>query len=197
MSDKKIIVWMQSSLDGFSCGPQGEFDWPRIGDELHTHFVDTLRSAGAFVYGRNVFEMMAAFWPVADTLPGSTPNQAAYARIWRPMPKIVLSRTLTEADWNTTVIDDPARLRQIADAADGDTYVFGGSATVAALEAEGLVDEYQVFVHPVLLGAGRPFFPANTHRQAMTLTDSRVFDGAVVGSRYARVPADVGSSPAT
>lgn len=186
MTTNKIIVWMQSSLDGFSCGPDGEFDWPMIGDELHTYFVETLRSAGLFVYGRNVFEMMAAFWPIADTLPDSTPNQAAYARIWRPMPKAVLSRTLTHADWNASVVADSAAIRDLADAADGDTYVFGGPETVHALSAAGLIDQYRVFVHPVLLGTGRPFFPPSTDRVAMELVDSRVFDGRVVGSRYAR-----------
>ncbi len=186
MTANKIIVWMQSSLDGFSSGPDGEFDWPQIGDETHTHFVTTLRSAGMFVYGRNVFEMMAGFWPIADTLPDSTPNQAAYAQIWRPMPKAVLSRTLTGADWNTTVVADPASIRELADNADGDTYIFGGCQTVAALGAAGLIDEYQVFVHPVLLGAGRPFFPQLPARAQMVLVESRVFDGSVVGSRYAR-----------
>jgi dihydrofolate reductase len=186
MTTNRIIVWMQSSLDGFSSGPDGEFDWPAIGEEVHTHFVTTLRSAGAFVYGRAVFEMMAGFWPIADTLPGSSPNQAAYARIWRPMPKVVLSRTLTEADWNATVIAEAERLRELADAADGDTYVFGGSRTVAALEAAGVVDEYQVFTHPVLLGAGRPFFAPRPERARLRLVESRVFDASVVASRYAR-----------
>jgi dihydrofolate reductase len=71
MPTNKIIVWMQSSLDGFTAGPNGEFDWPDIGEETHTHFVTTLRDAGQFVYGRTVFEMMASFWPIADTLPDS------------------------------------------------------------------------------------------------------------------------------
>ena len=186
MTTNKIIVWMQSSLDGYSSGPDGEFDWPWIGDDLHTHFVTTLRSAGLFVYGRTVFEMMAGFWPIADTLPDTTPNQSAYARIWRPMPKAVLSRTLTDAEWNSTVVADPEHIRALARAAEGDTYVFGGSRTVAALEAAGVVDEYQLFVHPVLLGAGRPFFAPRQARAQLTLVESRVFDGAVVGSRYAR-----------
>jgi dihydrofolate reductase len=65
---------MQSSLDGFTTGPDGEFDWPDIGDEAHNHFVTTLRDAGLFAYGRTAFEMMASYWPIADTLPDSTSN---------------------------------------------------------------------------------------------------------------------------
>ncbi len=185
----KIIVWMQSSLDGFTSGPNGEFDWPLIGDELHTHFVTTLREAGLFVYGRRVFEIMAGYWPIADTLPDSTPNQVAYAQIWRPMPKVVVSGTLRSAGWSATVIPDPTGLRELADAADGDTYVFGGSRTVAALTAADLIDEYQIFVHPVVLGGGTPFFPPLAERQVMTLVDSRTFDGQVIGLRQARARA--------
>jgi dihydrofolate reductase len=187
--DQKIIVWMQSSLDGFTAGPNGEFDWPEVGDEILTHFVTTLRDAGLFVYGRTVFEMMASFWPIADTLPDSTPNQAAYAHIWKPMPKAVVSRTLTSADWNATVVADPARVRELADAADGDSYVFGGSRTVAALAKADLVDEYQIFVHPVVLGGGTPFFPPLSERQVLALVEARTFDGRVAGLRYARVRA--------
>jgi dihydrofolate reductase len=189
MTSNKIIVWMQSSLDGFTSGPNGEFDWPEIGDEIHTHFVTTLRDAGLFGYGHTVFEMMASYWPIADTLPDSTPNQVAYSQIWKPMPKAVLSRTLTHADWNATVVADVARLRELADAADGDAYVFGGSQTVAALAEADVIDEYQLFVHPVVLGGGTPFFPPLADRQAMSLVEARTFDGRVAGLRYARARA--------
>jgi dihydrofolate reductase len=112
MRTNKITVWMQSSLDGFTTGPDGEFDWLDIGDEAHNHFVTTLRDAGLFAYGRTAFEMMASYWPIADTLPDSTPNQVASSQIWKPMPKAVLSRTLTHADWNATVVADAAGVRE-------------------------------------------------------------------------------------
>jgi dihydrofolate reductase len=187
MTTNKIIVWMQSSVDGYSSGPNGAFDWPRVGVELHSHFVDALRGAGLFIYGRNVFEMMASYWPIADTLPDAAPSQVAFAQLWRPMPKAVLSRTLGSADWNATVVPRPAELRQLADAADGDAYVFGGPTTVAALAQADLIDEYQIFVHPVVLGGGTPFFPQLAERQAMALVESRTFDGRVASLRYARV----------
>ena len=160
MDDNKVIVWMQASLDGRTNGPEGEFDWPVIGDELHSHFVTTLADAGMFCYGRRVFDMMASFWPIADELPDSTPNQAAYARIWRPMPKVVLSRTLESADWNTTVVDRVDEFSEAVRSAAGDVYVFGGAETVAALAERDLVDEYHVFVHPMVLGGGGPAVPA-------------------------------------
>ncbi len=183
----KLVVWMQSSLDGRTQGPAGEFDWPDIGPELHAHFVDTLGEAGLFLYGRRVFEMMAGYWPIADTLPDSTPMQAAYAKIWRPMPKLVFSRTLEATDWNSEVVDgvDDRVRDRVRDAA-GDAYAFGGSEVVAELVRRDLVDEYRIFVHPVVLGGGTVFFPDLAQRQAMRLVSSRTYDGRVLELGYAR-----------
>jgi dihydrofolate reductase len=186
MTDNKVIVWMQASLDGRTSGPDGEFDWPVIGDELHTHFVTTLAGAGAFCYGRRVFEMMASYWPIADELPDSTENQAAYARIWRPMPKIVVSRTLGEAEWNSTIVGDVEQLPELVQEAAGDVYVFGGAETVAALAARDLVDEYHVFVHPLVLGGGAALFSQDRERRPMALRGTHTFDDRVVELHYAR-----------
>jgi dihydrofolate reductase len=186
MTDNKVIVWMQASLDGRTSGPDGEFDWPVIGDELHTQFVTTLAGAGAFCYGRRVFEMMASFWPIADELPDSTENQAAYARIWRPMPKVVLSRTLEAAEWNTAVVDDVDDFSEAVRSAAGDVYVFGGAETVTSLAERDLVDEYHVFVHPIVLGGGAPLFAARPERRTMTLRGTHTFDDRVVQLHYAR-----------
>jgi dihydrofolate reductase len=184
----KIVVWMQSSLDGRTQGPHGEFDWPVVGPEAHTHFVETLRHAGLFGYGRKVFEMMAAYWPTAEDDPASTPMQAEYSRIWKPMPKLVFSRNLEGADWNTVVIHDidPATVRERVSRASGNLYVFGGSEVVSAMIEEDLVDEFQIFVHPVILGGGPRLLPALEERRSMRLIENRTFDGSVLGLRYAR-----------
>jgi dihydrofolate reductase len=134
-----------------------------------------------------VYEMMAAFWPTADEDPQSTPNQTAYSKIWKPMPKLVFSRSLPAADWNTTVVDDVERVRDHLSTADGDLYLFGGGEVVSEFARRDLIDEYQVFVHPVLLGGGTPLFPLLPERQGMSLVQAQTFDDMVVGLRYARV----------
>jgi dihydrofolate reductase len=182
----KTVVWMQASLDGRTQGPAGEFDWPIVGDELHGHFIETLAGAGMFCYGRKVFEMMVGYWPIADELTESNANQVAYARIWKPMPKVVVSRTLEDAEWNTTVVADLDEFERLARSADGTAYVFGGAELVSGLARRDLVDEYQLFVHPVVLGGGTPLFPDLDRRQDMTLMESRTFDGRVTGLRFAR-----------
>ena len=103
---RKIILMMSISLDGYIEGPEGELDWHLVDDELHGHFNEQLGAMGAFLHGRVTYELMAGFWPTADTDPSSTGPMVEFARIWRDMPKIVFSRTLERADWNTTVVRD-------------------------------------------------------------------------------------------
>jgi len=103
---RKIILMMSVSLDGFIERPDRELDWQMVDDELHRHFNEQLSAMGAFLNGRVTYELMAGFWPTADTDPSSTGPMVEFARIWRDMPKIVYSRTLERADWNTTVVRD-------------------------------------------------------------------------------------------
>jgi dihydrofolate reductase len=183
-STNKITVWMQMSLDGRTEGPGGAFDWAFVGGDLHRHFVDTLRDAGTFLYGRKVYEMMAYFWPTADEQPDATEMQVAYAKIWKPMPKLVFSRGLEKADWNSTVVREIGP--DLRERLDGDAYLFGGAEVVHAFAQHDLIDEYQIFVHPVILGGGTPLFPDLPARQGMSLVEARTFDGTVAGLRYAR-----------
>src|SRR5438045_8993523 len=103
---RKIVLMMSVSLDGFIEGPNREIDWHMVDEELHHHFNEQLAAMGAFLSGRVTYELMAEFWPTADTDPSSTPPMVEFAGIWRDMPKIVYSRTLDAAGWNSTVVRD-------------------------------------------------------------------------------------------
>jgi len=154
------IIWMMSvSLDGFMEGPNRELDWHMVDDELHRHFNEQLGAMGAFLDGRVTYELMAGFWPTADTDPSSTPLMVEFARIWRDMPKIVYSGTLERADWNTTVVRDvvPEEVMELKAQPGGDL-VLGGADLAAAFLRHDLIDEYRVYVHPVIIGRGKPMF---------------------------------------
>lgn len=97
-------MFISGSLDGFIEGPDREIDWHLVDDELHSHFNEQLASMGAFLSGRVTYELMAGFWPTADSDPSSTGPVADFARIWRDMTKVVYSRTLKKAGWNTTIV---------------------------------------------------------------------------------------------
>jgi dihydrofolate reductase len=185
---RKLSLWMQITLDGYTEGKNGEFDWPIVEPELHQYFLDELSQAGMFVYGRRVWEGMAAYWPTADADPNANPFQAGYARLWRPMPKLVLSRTLIDADWNTTILADniATTIEALKCQPGGDIFCFGGSTAAATLIDLDLIDEYRLNVHPVVLGAGSPLFPSQERRDALRLVSARTFDDAVVHLRYER-----------
>ena len=106
---RKVILFVQVSLDGFFEGPRKELEWNMVDDELFAHVVEALKPMGAFLSGRVTYQLMAGFWPTADADPASTPAVKEFARIWRDKPKVVYSKTLTSAGWNTTIARDVVR----------------------------------------------------------------------------------------
>jgi dihydrofolate reductase len=184
---RKIIYMMSVSVDGFMEGPDREIDWHQVDDELARHFNEWLGQAGAFLDGRVTYELMAAYWPTADADPASTGPGAEFARIWRDMPKIVYSRTLERAGWNTTVVRDvvPEEVMQLKAQPGGDLVV-GGADLAATFMRLGLIDEYRVYVHPVLIGRGKPMFQPSDVRTGLRLAGTRVFGNGVVLLRYQR-----------
>src|SRR2546426_9875542 len=125
---RKIILMMSVSVDGFIEGPTREIDWHMVDEELPHHFNEQLAAMGAFLHGRVTYELMAEFWPTADTDPASTPSMVEFARIWRDMPKIVYSKTLERADWNTTIVRDvvPDEIMVLKAQPGGDLALGGG-----------------------------------------------------------------------
>src|SRR5438067_9321280 len=158
----RIVLMMSVSLDGFMEGPSREIDWHMVDDELHTHFNEQLGAMGAFLDGRVTYELMAEFWPTADQDLSSTPPMVEFARIWRDMPKVVYSRTLERADWNATIVRDVVAEEVMAlKAQPGGDLVVGGADLAASFMRLDLIDEYRLYVHPVVIGRGKPLFPAD------------------------------------
>ena len=185
---RKIVVMMSVSVDGFFEGPDHRIDWHLVDDELHSHFNEQLGAMSAFLDGRVSYELMAGFWPTADADPSSTGPMAEFAGIWRNMPKIVYSRTLERADWNTTiardvVVEDILELKSRP----GGDMALGGADLAASFMRHDLIDEYRLYVHPVVLGRGRPLFstPEGTTMD-LQLAGTRTFGNGVVLLHYRR-----------
>ncbi len=184
---RKIILMMSVSLDGFIEGPNRELDWHLVDEEVHSHFNDELSSKGAFLSGRVTHELMADFWPTADLDPASSPTMVEYARIWRDTPKVVYSRTLEEAGWNTTIVREvvPDEVRELKEQAGGDL-MLGGADLAETFLKHDLVDEYRLYLHPVIIGQGKRLFPPLESRIHVQLAETRVFGNGVVLLRYER-----------
>ena len=182
---RKIILMMSVSLDGFFEGLDRDISWHLVDEELHQHFNDESRAMGGFLDGRVMHELMADYWPTADQDPNSTAVEAEFAGIWRDMPKFVFSRTLTTAEWNTKVIHDvvPEEIMELKAQPGGDLAV-GGANLAAAFMRHGLIDEFRLYVHPVVLGQGRPLFESPDIRMNLNLAGTRTFGNGVVLLRY-------------
>lgn len=184
---RKIVFMMSVSLDGFFAGLDGGLEWQLVDEELHAHFNDWLRRAGAFLDGRVTYELMAGFWPTADADPDASPPMREFAGIWRDMPKIIFSRTLDRAGWNSTVVSDVVPEDILALKAEpGGDLALGGAELAATFMRYDLIDEYRIYVHPVLLGRGRPLFRPADLRLGLRLAESRAFGNGVVLLRYER-----------
>ncbi len=182
-----VIFSMGVSLDGFIADPRGEIDWTAPDEELHRFHNERVRELGGHFLGRRLYETML-YWETADQSPSATDVELEFARIWQQLPRVVFSRTLDRVEGNARlasegVAEEVAKLKEQA----GRDLAVGGAGLASAFIELGLVDEFQLFVYPVVLGAGTPFFPALEERVGLELVETRTFGSRVVYLRYLRV----------
>ena len=189
---RKLILMTTISIDGYFEGPDHDLSWHNVSDELHAYFNEQLRGMSAFVEGRVTYRGMEEYWPTADQDPAVQGPMREFASIWRETPKIVYSRTMREEDLgpNATLRReiDPAEIAGLKAQPGGDL-ALGGSLLAADFARLGLIDEYWLFLSPIILGEGRPLFAPGAPRQPLELIDTRAFSNSVLLLRYA-----VGSS---
>jgi dihydrofolate reductase len=184
---RKIIWMMTVSVDGYMEAPNREIDWHMVDDELFTHLSGWLAGIGGFLEGRVTYELMAQFWPTADQDPAATPTVIEFARTWRDKPKVVYSRTLERADWNATVVHDVVLAEVLAlKALPGGDLVVGGSDLGAEFARHDLIDEYRLYVHPIVIGRGTPMLRPSDAKVALQLIETQTFGNGVVMLRYER-----------
>jgi dihydrofolate reductase len=172
----KLIYLMNVSLDGFIETPTHSLDWSMVDDELHAWFNDQTRDVEASLYGRRLYEVMAEYWPTAEADPSANEVMREFARIWNPMPKIVFSSSLDHVEHNSRLVrgDVSEVLGELRHEFHGDLAV-GGPNLAGQFVQRGLVDEFRMVVHPVVLGAGTPFWPTLDSPLNLRLTESRMF----------------------
>jgi dihydrofolate reductase len=187
MAMRKIVVPMSVSLDGFFEGPDHDIGWHLVDDELHEYVNEHLGAMSAFLEGRVSYQLMEEFWPTADQDPAVTGPMREFSGIWRGMPKIVFSRTLEKAGDNATVRHDvdPDEIRALKKEPGGDM-ALGGADLVATFREHDLIDEYRLYVNPVLLGAGRRLFGPAESLSELRLVETRTFGNGVVMLRHER-----------
>lgn len=182
---RKLTFGMNLSVDGYVAAPGDDLGWSAMSDELFQWWSDRVAATGLALYGRRVWEGMSSHWPTADQQPGATSAHIEYAGRWRDMPKVVFSSTISTVDWNARLVTGDAvteitRLK----ADDGAPMDIAGATLAAAAMRAGLIDEYAIVTHPVLLGGGKPCFTALDTWVNLGLVETRTFPHGVVLTRY-------------
>ncbi|MDP9337047.1 MAG: dihydrofolate reductase family protein [Actinomycetota bacterium] len=179
-----LIYSVITSLDGYVADEDGNFDWAAPDEEVHAFVNDLERPAGTYLYGRRMYEVMV-YWETALSLVDEPPVVQDFAQIWQAADKVVYSKTLDTVSSARTRIErdfDPEVIRQMKASAGRDITVGGPDLAGQAIKA-GLVDEYHLFVVPVVVGGGKQSLPDNV-RLSIELRDARRFDNGVVHLRY-------------
>jgi dihydrofolate reductase len=180
----KLIYSAITSLDGYIADEDGNFDWAAPDEEVHAFVNDLERPVGTYLYGRRMYEVMV-FWETAHTFADQRPVMQDFAKIWQAADKVVYSTTLPAVSSARTRIErdfDPEAVRRMKAAAGRDIGVGGPHLAAEAIRA-GLVDEYQLFLVPFMVGGGNQSLPDNVRVQ-LELLDERRFGGGVVFLRY-------------
>ena len=184
---RKVIYSMAMSLDGFMADRDGQIDWAVPDEGLMRFHIEQTREIGAEACGRGLYQDMLG-WEEPERAEWG-PLEHEFARIWRAIPKVVFSTTLATVQGNARLAQgDVAGEIEKLKAEPGEGVVStGGAGFAATLAGLDLIDEYRVFVSPVLLGGGTPLFPPLPKRLALELIETRTFSSRVVYSRYSRV----------
>jgi dihydrofolate reductase len=184
----KLIYAGIMSLDGYIADEDGSFDWAVPDDELLAFINDLERPLGTYLFGRRMYELMVG-WETDPSLAEQSPLMRDFATIWQAAEKVVYSRTLEAVSTARTRLErefDPEAVRRLKAAADRDIAVSGPDLAAHAIRA-GLVDEYQLFLNPIVVGGGKPFLPDHV-RLGLELLDERRFGSGVIYLRYRVTP---------
>lgn len=184
---RKIVVFMHTSLDGFVAGPNGEMDWIKVDEEIFDYAGGRTNESDMALYGRVTYQMMEAYWPAAADQPGATKHDKEHSAWYNKVLKVVLSKTMKGTDLpNTKIISEnlPDEIRRLKQEKGKDILIFGSPTAVHSLMKENFIDEYWLFINPVLLGEGIPLFNGIEERKKLRLLENKVFSSGVVGLHF-------------
>jgi dihydrofolate reductase len=182
----RLIYSMGVSADGFVEGPDGDFSWATPDEELFRFHTDRVRQLDAHLCGRRLYETML-YWETADQDPALGTAEREFAELWQGLPKVVFSTTLESVEGNARLARESVRdeIRRLKEQLDDDLEVGGATLAADCIKLD-LVDEYRLFVHPVIVGDGKPFFPSTPSSLELELVETRTFASRVVYLRYQR-----------
>jgi dihydrofolate reductase len=184
---RKIISFMHISLDGFVAGPNGEMGWIKVDEEIFDHVGKRISETDTALYGRVTYQMMESYWPAAGDEPDASKHDIDHSKWYNKAHKVVLSKTLKEADLtNTTIISDNLsdRINEIKQQPGSEILLFGSPTATHSLIQQNLIDGYWLFVNPIILGQGIPLFVGIKDKTGLKLLTTRQFTSGVTELNY-------------
>ena len=195
---RKVVLSMLVSLDGLTARPDGNLDWFLNDAEFERYSLDMLRSVGAILVGRVTYQMFSEFWPKVGTDQAQTPPGEAFtskegeremAALMNSTPKIVFSRTLSQAPWGpATIISDdvPGCVSELKQTPGKDLFLFAGATLAQSFMKLDLIDEYRLLIHPIVLGSGLALFRNGDTERALVRQQVKTFRSGIVAVHYER-----------
>jgi dihydrofolate reductase len=187
---RSLVYFMHASLDGFVAGTKGEMNWITVDDEIFD-FVSTItEQADTALYGRVTYQMMEAYWPTAGEKPNASKHDKEHSVWYKNVSKVVLSTTMNETGLRNTkvisnnLLENINQLKQSGDGGSKNILIFGSPRASHSLLQLGLIDEYWIFVNPILLAQGIPLFKYVTNSVKLKLVESKTFTSGVVALHY-------------
>lgn len=178
---------MHMSLDGFVAGPKGELDWVKVDQEIFDYVGKRISKGDTAMYGRVTYQMMESYWPTAGNKPNATKHDIEHSQWYAKVHKLVLSKTMKDADLtNTTIISDNLveRINEIKQGNGEDILLFGSPTATHSLMQLNLIDGYWLFVNPIILGQGIPLFTDIKDKIKLNLLGTRQFTSGVTELNY-------------
>ncbi len=186
---RNIITTTWVTLDGYIAGPNGEMDWvaENYDDAMATYENEIVSQADTLLLGRVTYQSFAGSWPHVPDNPNASEGEKAYARALNAMRKIVFSRTLDSVEWNNSTLRKevvPEEIEQLKQEPGRDMLIYGSASIIQTLTNHGLIDEYQVLVHPLIVGGGKPLFQNIQHQVKLKLVNTKTHPSGVVVLSY-------------
>ena len=186
---RKLIFLMHTTLDGFVAGPNGEMNWIKVDKEIFDFVATMTEQADTALYGRVTYEMMQSYWPKAGEKPNASKHDIEHSTWYNHVLKVVLSTTMQETGLvNTKVLADQLseNINNLKQEEGKNILIFGSPGASQSLLNEGLIDEFWLFVNPIILGNGMPLFKDITGTTKLNLIESKTFAAGVIGLHYGK-----------
>jgi dihydrofolate reductase len=186
---RKLVLLMHTSLDGFVARPSGEIDWIKVDAELFDYSSKIVDQTDTALYGRVTYQMMESYWPTAADKPTATKHDKEHSRWYKNVSKIVVSRTMHHTDSRNTKFissDIPKEINNLKLETGENILILGSPSIVHILTLQKLIDDYWLFVNPIILGYGIPLFTGLKDIIPLKLETTKVFSSGVIGLHYTK-----------